>query len=232
MVKSNIISANKANRLFWLGRYVERVYMTLHLLRRVYDKMIDGEPEEYMHFWEKLDISDSYSSTGEFTLGMMYDENNAGSIISSLNYAMDNAIMLREDIKSETMSYIEMSISLIRKYKMDAMNNVTNLQPLTDWLLSFWGSATQRISNPKVLALMEMGQIIEKMDIRLRFNYSYDRIAEQYYVLKHWTEEVPDAIDVNIDKQITEMLRPENYVNANDEYKWKLYKYINQVILV
>lgn len=232
MVKSNIISAAKANRLFWLGRYEERVYMTLHLLRRVYDKMIDGDPEEYMHFWEKLDINDSYSSTGEFTLGMMYDEDNPGSIISSLNYAMDNAIMLREDIKSETMSYIEMSLSLIRKYKQEAMNNVTNLQPLTDWALSFWGSATKRIDNQKIIALMEIGQIIEEMDIQLRFQYPYERLAKQYYVLKHWAEEVPELLDSNIDRQITQMLKAENYVNADEEYRWKLHGYVNHVVMV
>ena len=42
MVKNTIISANKANSLFWLGRYEERVYITLHLMRKCYDKMIDG----------------------------------------------------------------------------------------------------------------------------------------------------------------------------------------------
>ena len=47
MVKNTIISANKANSLFWLGRYEERVYITLHLMRKCYDKMIDGEMEDY-----------------------------------------------------------------------------------------------------------------------------------------------------------------------------------------
>ena len=42
MVKNRILSANKANSLFWLGRYEERVYITLHLMRKCYDKMIDG----------------------------------------------------------------------------------------------------------------------------------------------------------------------------------------------
>ena len=50
MVKNNIISAAKANRLYWLGRYEERVYLTLHLLRKCYDKMIDGTPEDYETF--------------------------------------------------------------------------------------------------------------------------------------------------------------------------------------
>lgn len=40
------ISAMKANRLYWLGRYTERVYTSLHFLRRCYDRMIDGQPEE------------------------------------------------------------------------------------------------------------------------------------------------------------------------------------------
>ena len=43
----NAISANKANRLYWLGRYTERVYLSLHFLRRYYDQMIDGHPQNY-----------------------------------------------------------------------------------------------------------------------------------------------------------------------------------------
>ena len=225
-----VISAMKANRLFWLGRYVERVYMTLHLLRRVYDKMIDGQPEQYETFWQKLDMNDSYGSTGEFTLGMMYDEENAGSVLSSLNRAMDNAIMLREDIKSETMSYIEMSISLMKKFRSEAMSNVTNLQPVTDWMLAFRGSAAQRIEEPRVLSILAVGQIVEKIDIMLRFCYCYDRIALQYYMLKNWAKEWPELLDENIDKQITEMLSPEAYAEADDDFRWKLCKYINSVV--
>lgn len=225
-----IISANKANRLFWLGRYVERVYMTLHLLRRVYDKMIDGQPADYETFWKKLDMTDSYASTGEFQLGMMYDEANPGSVLSSLNRAMDNAIMLREDIKSETMSYIEMSISLMKKYRNDAMSNITNLQPVTDWMLALRGSAAQRIEDPKVLSIIAIGQIIEKIDIMLRFCYCYDRIATQYYMLKNWAKEWPEILDPNIDRQISEMLTPEAYAKADEDFRWKLCKFVNSVV--
>lgn len=225
-----VISAMKANRLFWMGRYVERVYMTLHLLRRVYDKMIDGEPADYEAFWKKLDMTDSYASTGEFTLGMMYDEENPSSVLSSLNRAMDNAIMLREDIKSETMSYIEMSVSLMKKYRGEAMANITNLQPVTDWMLALRGSAAQRIEEPKVLSIIAIGQIIEKMDIMLRFCYGYDRIATQYYMLKNWAKQLPELLDENIDRQITEMLMPEAYKDADENFRWKLCSYLNSVV--
>ncbi len=227
-----IISANKANRLFWLGRYVERVYMTLHLLRRVYDKMIDGQPEEYESFWQKLDTTDSYASAGEFRLGMMYDDENPGSVLSSLNRAMDNAIMLREDIKSETMSYIEMSISLMKKMSLEAESNITNLQPITDWMLAFRGSVAHRVEEPKVLALIAIGQIVEHIDFMLRFSYPYDRLAKQYYPPSNWAGQIPELLDEHLDAKITEMLKPEAYAGADDNFRWTLCKYINSVVRV
>lgn len=225
-----VISAAKANRLFWLGRYIERVYMTLHLLRRVYDKMIDGEPADYDNFWKKLDAMDSYSSPGEFQLGMMYDEHNPGSVLSSLNRAMDNAIMLREDIKSETMSYIEMSIALMKRLRSDAESNITNLQPITDWMLAFRGSAAQRIEDPKILSILAIGQTIEKMDIMLRFCYCYDRIAIQYYMLKTWAKEWSGLIDENLNSQIESMLCPETFEKADENFRWTLCKFVNNVV--
>ena len=100
MVKNTIISANKANSLFWLGRYEERVYI------------IDGEMEDYRPFWQKLDPQGVYQTNDEFTLGMMYDSGNPSSVMSAQTRAMDNAILLREEIMSETLSYLEMSVAV------------------------------------------------------------------------------------------------------------------------
>ena len=147
MVKNLIISASKANQLYWLGRYQERVYMTLHFLRKCYDQMIDGNPESYHTLREMLDPMHNYPNNEEFALGMVYDETNPSSVFSALNRAMDNAILLREDIYTETLSYIEMSIALMKKCKKENKINMTLLQYITDWSLAFWGSAEQRLRN-------------------------------------------------------------------------------------
>ena len=42
-----IISIEKADRLFWLGRYAERVLTTLVAFFDFYDEMIDGDEKAY-----------------------------------------------------------------------------------------------------------------------------------------------------------------------------------------
>ena len=54
-----ILNAPKANRLFWLGRYAERGYLFLHLMRKAYDEVLDvpvGETPVYSDFLKKLDV--------------------------------------------------------------------------------------------------------------------------------------------------------------------------------
>lgn len=147
MVKSDIISATKANRLYWLGRYEMRVYLTLHQLNKCCDEMIAGSPEAYHAVWTKLDAMGNYKTNDEFTLGMLYDENNPSSVISAQKCAMDNAILLREDIMSETLSYLEMSVALMKCCKEQNDKLLTSLQPVIDWSLAFWGGC--RAAHPK-----------------------------------------------------------------------------------
>lgn len=232
MVKSDIISATKANRLYWLGRYEMRVYLTLHQLNKCYDKMIDGSPEDYKAFWQKLDAGGNYSTEEAFTIGMLYDESNSGSVISAQKYAMDNAILLREDIMSETLSYLEMSIALMKKCKTENETNITALQDIKDWSLAFWGSAEQRVLNHKALNLMMIGRNIENIDMLLRFSYPYHRVALAYESLKRCTDEMEELIDDHIGKQLDELLTEENFNVEDDGYKIKLIKYVNQLVRV
>lgn len=233
MVKSEIISALKANRLYWLGRYENRVYLTLHQLNKCYDKMIDGEPGEYEALWKRLDIDGHYTTNEEFTLGLLYDEANPCSLLSAQRSAMDNAILLREDIMSETLSYLEMSIALMKKCKTEQNANPTCLQPVTDWSMAFWGSAEQRLQNHRALNLMMLGRNVENIDILLRFGYPYRRIALAYESLRRYcTEADEDIIDPNILAQLDVLLSDDLYNEADDTYKYKVINMVNQLVRV
>lgn len=232
MVKNTIISAVKANSLFWLGRYEERVYITLHLLRKCHDKMIDGELEDYWPIWQKLDTTGAYQTIEEFTFGIMYDDTNPSTVMAAQTKAMDNAILLREDILSETLSYLEMSLALLKECRKKQEKNVICLQPVIDWSLAFWGSAQQRLQNHKALYIMSIGRNVENMDILLRFDYSYERVALAYDSLKRYCKQMPNIIDEDIEGELNSLIIEERF-NLNDvEYKNKLLELINQLVKV
>lgn len=232
MVKNTIISAVKANSLFWLGRYEERVYITLHLLRKCHDKMIDGELEDYWPIWQKLDTTGAYQTIEEFTFGIMYDDTNPSTVMTAQTKAMDNAILLREDILSETLSYLEMSLALLKECRKKQEKNVICLQPVIDWSLAFWGSAQQRLQNHKALYIMSIGRNVENMDMLLRFDYSYERVALAYDSLKRYCKQMPNIIDEDIEGELNSLIIEERF-NLNDvEYKNKLLELINQLVKV
>lgn len=232
MVKSDIISATKANRLYWLGRYECRVYLTLHQLNKCFDEMIDGEPDDYTEFWSKLDATGIYKTNEEFTFGMLYDDTNPCSVLSAQKYAMDNAILLREDIMSETLSYLEMSVALLKKCKQEATVNISHLQPVIEWALAFWGSAEQRLQNHKALDIMMIGRNIENLDMQIRFDYPFRRVALAYDSLKRYCKSMSGALDENISSQLDKLITLEQYDLGDDEYKTELIKYVNQLVRV
>lgn len=232
MTKNITISANTANRLYWLGRYTERVYLELHLLRRYYDKMIDGAPEEYHEYYKKLEVDNPYPDDRSYRLGFLYDEKNPCSILSGLKAANDNAILLRENIMSETLSYIQMSLVMLNDNKQKENDNITFIQSITDWLLAFWGSAEERIYNERVRNFMKAGKLIEHIDIQVRFNYKYYRIREAFDALKACSKVEKGMFDMNLMEQLDELLTPEQYAEMTPEYRSKLLKFINTLVLV
>ena len=87
-----IISLEQTDRLYWLGRYTERVYTTLRLYSNSFDTMIDEISDSYRDFCEMIDIPDVYGSKEVFREKYPFDEENPDSILSNLTRAYDNAI--------------------------------------------------------------------------------------------------------------------------------------------
>ena len=93
-----IISVEQTDHLYWLGRYTERVYTTIRVYSRSFDTMIDEVTDSYQKWCQLVDIPDIYGSKDVFRKKYPFDAENPDSIISNLNRAYDNAIVLRESI--------------------------------------------------------------------------------------------------------------------------------------
>ncbi|MCQ2146578.1 MAG: alpha-E domain-containing protein [Bacteroidales bacterium] len=230
--KITVMSPVKANRLFWLGRYTERVYLCLHLLRRSHDLMIDGEPQDYGKYYENLGAFTSYPDEESAKMGFMYDIDNPNSILSAVEAANDNAIVLREEITTETLSYVQMSLEHIRREAKINDSNITDLQCITDWMLAFWGSVEERVWDEKIRFFLKMGQLIEHIDMNVRFEYKFYRIREAMNTLLKVSMVDPRPINKEVLEELDGLLKEELYDISSPSYKYKILGLLGQLMTV
>lgn len=173
-----IISVEHTDRLLWLGRYSERVYTTLRLFANYFDSMIDLGQEEYERFCKSQDIPNIYSSIEDFTERYCFDGNDPNSILSNLTRAYDNAIVLREEIGSETLAYIQLAVYAMNKAAVSDAPLVV-LQKVIDNIVAFWGIADDSIDNENVRDLIKLGKRIERIDIYSRLKMDSDELKRE-----------------------------------------------------
>ncbi|MCI8564532.1 MAG: alpha-E domain-containing protein [Lachnospiraceae bacterium] len=173
-----IISVEQADHLFWLGRYTERVYTTLRFYFPSYDSMIDETVDSYQAFCEYIDIPNIYSSKEDFLRRYPFDADNPDSIISNLGRAYDNAIVLRESIGSEALSYIQLAVYDMNKAAV-SKSPLIELQYLIDHILSFWGIADDQIDSEQVRNMIKAGKRIERIDMYARLKLSREELIRE-----------------------------------------------------
>ncbi len=164
-----IISINNTDRLYWLGRYSERVYTTIRLFAVSYDSMIDQPQYKYEQFCTRLDIPNIYSSRADFISRYCFDSSDPNSIYSNLIRAYDNCVTLREEIGSETVSYIQLAMYAMEKAKKSDAP-LLNLQHVMDNILAFWGIVDDSIDSENVRNIIKVGKRVERLDLYARLH--------------------------------------------------------------
>ena len=176
-----IISIKSTDNLFWLGRYVERVFTTLRVFSEYYDKMIDK------------------------------DENDPNSVMSNLLCAYDNAVVMRNEISSETLSYIQMAVNYMEQGR-ESSAPMLKLQEVFDCIFAFWGSADDFVESETTRNILKFGRSVERLDLYTRFSFSPTLIKKEFSILLNRLYKV--GVDCNIDAINTLM----NIILEKDEY--------------
>lgn len=177
------ISLENTDRLFWLGRYSERVYTTIKLFIISYDNMIDQDKNSYIDFCSSLDIPNIYNDCEEFRARYCFDIYDPNSICSNLYRAYDNAVILREEIGSESLAYIQMAIYEIIKAR-ESDTPLIELQQLLDHILAFWGIYDDIIEDEAVRSFIKAGKRTERLDLYIRLKADKPHIERELNRLK------------------------------------------------
>ena len=173
-----IISIEQTDRLYWLGRYSERVYTTLRLYSHSFDSMIDEITDSYRDFCKMVDIPDVYGSREVFQRDYPFDEKNPDSILSNLMRAYDNAVVLREDLGSETLSYIQLAVYDMNKARISRAPLI-EMQRVIDNILAFWGIADDSIDSEQVRNIIKTGKRVERVDLYARLGGSAKELTRE-----------------------------------------------------
>ncbi len=158
----DIKSAVKTDRLYWLGRYTERVYSTLRLFEKRYDIMI--EENNYDEFCTSLEIPNVYESPKDFLRNYPFDLENENSIASNLKRAYDNAIELREEIGSEALAYVQLAVYEMNKAGESA-SPLMEFQTVVDYILALWGCIDDQIEDLNTRSIIKVGKRVERIDL-------------------------------------------------------------------
>ncbi|MCQ2614102.1 MAG: alpha-E domain-containing protein [Treponemataceae bacterium] len=188
------LTLKQVDSIYWLGRYTERVLTTLKLFMNVYDSQLDSH-FDYARYCSDLDIYNGFTSIEDFCQRYAFDKTYASSIISSMNRSYDNAIMLRETIGSDALSYIELALRRME----DAQYSETPVlvfQEVIDCIMAFKGQVFDSITDHNVRHILLSGLTLERLDMYLRLDMNEDKVAFECRRLTHSIERT----DINCDR--------------------------------
>ena len=209
-----IISLEKSSRLVWLGRYTERTFTICRTLSRYYDEMIDRDEFAYRGFLDCLGLPYIYGSRDAFIKTYIFDPGDPNSLVSQLTRALDNAVVMREELTSDTLCYIQMALDTLREGERDSAHMLT-LQQVEDDLFAFWGSADDNVVSEECRTLMKCGKYVERLDLSVRLGYPFRDVEKELSKLLNRLSKVRFAYDETAAKRIIGLTADEESYKAN-----------------
>ena len=174
-----IISIEKADHLYWLGRYTERVYTTLRVFFHIYDHMIEQPEGIYAKYCERLNIPNIYTSNRQFVRSYLFGEDNPDSVLSNMRRAYDNAVVLRDELSSTVLSYVQLALDTFESCRKTTAP-LLELQQVIDYLLAFWGGADDYVEHEDCRNILKCGKYVERLDLCIRLDYHTKDLEKEY----------------------------------------------------
>jgi uncharacterized alpha-E superfamily protein len=164
------VTANVATNLYWLGRYLERVAMTLREIAVAYDKVIDVDKDAGVKLYRKYDIELSYTNAYDFLNEAIFGDHSA-NLLTILTNARENAIICRHLLDSEAFGEI---IALHALFKDTDNNHLEVDYKCMDHAQSLigeiWNARSHREHQELSDSFFRIGKIVEEADHRIRHN--------------------------------------------------------------
>ena len=176
------VTLSKQNRLFWLGRYAERVYTTIQIMLRQYDSLIDGVGMDYAAFCRDMGVPCPYDSGEDFCRRYLFDGTDPNSVRSSMDALLGNGMVLRETISTPTLAYLQMAQSAMELAARSDSPGV-ELQWVLDDIMAFRGSFDDSVEQETTRNITKSGTCAERISLILRLNWQPERLERELRIM-------------------------------------------------
>lgn len=168
------LTLKQVDSLYWLGRYTERVLSSLRTFMQVYDSQIDTT-FDYATYCEELGIANTFSSLKDFCQRYAFDKSYPSSILCSALYANGNAMMLREIVGSECLSYVELALRAMADAELSETPMLL-FQRAVDCIMAFKGAVFDTIQDRNAYNVIRCGFGVERLDFYLRLGINEHKV--------------------------------------------------------
>lgn len=194
------VTLSKQNRLFWLGRYAERVYAAVQVLMEDYDRLIDGKGLDYQAFCKDMGIPCDYVSGEDFCRRYLFDGSSPYSLRSAAEHMLGNGMVLRETITSKTLAYLQMAYGALELAEHSEAPCVP-LQWVLDDIMAFRGSFDDSVEEERIRNITKIGSQVERISLILRMGWHAERLERELQKLlnrlyKTGLQPNPQALEV------------------------------------
>lgn len=176
------ISLSKQNRLFWLGRYSERVYSAVQFVMQAYDRLIDGLDVDYAGFCAQMGIPCDYESGEDFIRRYLFDGQCPYSVKAAVEAMLGNGMVLRETISSPTLAYLQMAHGAM-ELAANSESPGVELQWVLDDIMAFRGSFDDSVEEEAARNITKTGGMVERISMMLRLNPQSPRLERELHKL-------------------------------------------------
>ena len=163
-----LISPRTAQNLYWMGRYIQRAESMTRLVISTFDKILDQNPLEGHALYATLGLDVTYSSPQDF-LRKAVIELEYVSLLSIIECARENAILTRPSLPNRMFSRINALYLKYQAAKEDlSIVSIFWLESTLQELDAIWGNLDLSLVQSKEIPFIQMGKVVEKIDLDIR----------------------------------------------------------------
>jgi uncharacterized alpha-E superfamily protein len=169
-MKSQLLTANVATNLYWFGRHLERIELSLLEINDTYDQIIDVDKDAGVELYKKYGITLEYSNALGF-LAQAIRGDHPANLANIMVNARENAIIGRPNIDASAFGEVMDLHELLHKMGNSICDiDYKDIDTALSLISEIWGAHEKRGHRRCSDYFLKLGKLIEEVDFRLRFD--------------------------------------------------------------